>query len=104
MQKYPVKAQVRKQLTLPKLVDLCRSSFETARMDGEAVVASYGALAELKTWLDGKDLAVDVKMNPLVESTLQQETIRRYNQFLQEATGFSSKERARKLRKSAGTD
>jgi hypothetical protein len=41
-------------------------------------------------------------MNPKVPEDVQRDTISRYNRFLEAATGYSAKERARKLRKSAG--
>ncbi len=40
-------------------------------------------------------------MNPKVPEEVARETIARYNRFLEEATGFSAKERAKRLRKSA---
>lgn len=62
---------------------------------------SYGALAGMKVWADGKELAVEVTMNPKVEEAVAQETIRRYNRFLEDVTGYSAKERASRLRKAA---
>ncbi len=40
-------------------------------------------------------------MNPKVTEEVARETIARYNRFLEETTGYSSKERAKRLRKSA---
>ncbi|MGI0068558.1 MAG: DUF5611 family protein [Thermoplasmata archaeon] len=41
-------------------------------------------------------------MDPKVDVEIAAETVRRYNLFLERATGYSAKERAKKLRKSAG--
>ena len=102
VQKYPVRATVRKNLTLPALEEILRSSFGEAHLEGEEAVASYGAISRIAVRPDGRDLAVDPTMNPQVAEEVARETIRRYNQFLETATGFSAKERAKRLRKSAG--
>lgn len=101
MQKYPVRNTARASLTPQALEALCRSHFETAQRDGTSVTSAWGALAALKVWPEGKELAVEVTMNPKVEPPVAAETIRRYNEFLQAATGFTAKERASKMRKAA---
>ena len=103
MQNYPVRTTHRARLTLPALLETCRSTFGTAEVEGEDVVASFGALHRLATRPAGKELRVDVTMDPKVAPDVAAETVRRYNVFLEAATGFSAKERARRLRKSAGS-
>jgi hypothetical protein len=101
VQKYPVRASARAGLSPEGLEALCRAHFERAERDGASVSSGWGALAALKVWPEGKELAVEVTMNPKVDPPIAAETIRRYNEFLQAATGYSSKERASRLRKSA---
>jgi hypothetical protein len=101
VQNYPVRASHRIGLTLPHLLETCRTIFGTAEIKDGDVIATYGALARLATRADGKQLRVDVTMDPKVAPEVAAETVRRYNQFLETATGYSSKERARRLRKSA---
>jgi hypothetical protein len=101
VQRYPVRTTHRAQLRPEVLAQLCTTHFGRAERDGTAVSTSFGAIAALKVWGDGKDLAVEVTMNPKVDNTLAAETIQRYNLFLLGATGYSAKERASKLRKSA---
>ena len=101
MQKYPVRPSHRPRLKLEELGSLCRSVFGSAESSEGAVVTKFGALARLSARPDGKELWVEVTMDPQVPDELQRETVRRYNRFLEEATGYSSKERARRLRKSA---
>lgn len=103
MQLYPVRTSHRAQLTLPHLTELCRTCFDAGEADGQAVSVAWGAIARLKTWPEKKGLAVEVTMDPKVTPEVAGETVRRYNRFLEAATGFSSKERAKRLRKSAGT-
>jgi hypothetical protein len=102
VQKYPMRASARSELDLERLETLCRTHFDDARRDGEAVVSRYGAIEEIRAWPSGKELAVDMRMNAKVDEAVARETIRRYNQFLEDATGFSAKERAKRLRKSGG--
>lgn len=101
MQRYPVRTSHRANLRPEALRELCRAAFESAEVTAEAVEARYGALERLRVRAEGKELAVEVQMNPKVAPEVAAETIRRYNHFLEEVTGYSSKERARRLRQAA---
>jgi len=102
VQKYPVRATERRNLALPALEEILRTCFGDAHVEGDWAVASYGAIERIAVRPEGRELSVDPRMNPHVAEDVARETIRRYNQFLETATGFSSKERAKRLRKSAG--
>ena len=101
MQRYPVRVDHRAQLAPEALERLLRDIFESATREGESASASYGAIARLSVRADRKELAVDLVMNPKVPNDVARETIARYNHFLESATGYSAKERAKRLRKSA---
>ena len=101
VQTYPVRASHRSNLRPEALRELAQTSFGEARVDGERVEASYGALVSLRAQAAAKDLGVEVTMNPKVSDELARETIRRYNEFLEAVTGYSAKERAKRARKSA---
>jgi hypothetical protein len=98
---YPVRTSHRARLTPDALVSVARTAFGTAEVSDGMVAVSFGALTRLTARAAGKELAVEVTMNPNVPVEIAAETVRRYNRFLEEATGFSSKERAKRLRKSA---
>lgn len=102
MQSYPVRATHRARLRDGGLLPIATECFGTARSDGAVTVASFGALTELRAHADGPSLTVEIRMDPKVAEAVARETIQRYNRFLEQATGYSSKERARRLRKSAG--
>jgi len=102
VQKYPVRTTQRQNLALPALEQLLKASFGDAHIEGDAVVSTYGAISRIVVRPVGRELSVDPTMNPQVPEDVARETIRRYNDFLQSATGFSAKERAKRLRKSAG--
>ena len=92
----------RANLAVPALAELVRSHFDSAEIAGDSVATSYGAISRLAVRAHGRDLRVDVTMNPKVPGDVAAETIGRYNRFLQATTGFTAKERAKRLRKSAG--
>ncbi len=102
MQSYPVRATHRRNLDLAAIGAIARQHFESVEIDGTAVRARYGAIDRLSVRPDGRALAIEVRTNPQVEEAVARESIARYNRFLQEVTGYSAKERARRLRKSAG--
>ena len=102
MQNYPVRASHRVGLAPTALEAVLKTHFGTAVIEGDAVVSSYGAISRLSVRPAGRELSVDLTMNPKVPEEVARETIRRYNQFLEAATGYSSKERAKRMRKSAG--
>lgn len=102
MQRYPVRTTHRANLVLASLETVCRRHFDGVVREGESVVAQWGAIEKLTARGEGKELGIELKMNPKVEETVARETIRRYNDFLQDATGFNAKERAKRLRKSGG--
>lgn len=102
VQRYPVKANHRPNLAPEALEQLLRECFGTAGVEGDARTAAFGAIERVIVRGDRKELAVEVTMNPKVSNDVARETIARYNRFLESATGFSSKERAKRLRKSTG--
>ena len=105
MQKYPVRTSHRGNLAPASLERILAVHFEQVGGEGVERTASWGAVTRIAVRAEGKELAVEVTMNPKVPEAVARETIARYNRFLEEATGFSSKERAKRLRKSAtGSD
>jgi len=92
----------RKNLAPPALAEITKTTFGSATIEGEAVTSSFGAIARISARAAGRELEVDVTMDPKVSEAIAAETIRRYNQFLEAVTGFSSKEPAKRLRKSPG--
>ncbi len=102
MQSYPVRTDHRRNLDPEALATIARNHFDRVSVEGGEMLASYGALERLAAKADGRQLSIDVRMNPKVPDDVARETIARYNGFLEDVTGYSSKERAKRLRKSAG--
>lgn len=57
----------------------------------------FGSFARLTCWMEGKELMAESEPAPPTSRETIQDTIRRFNDFLFKATGFTSKERAKKL-------
>ena len=100
MQKYPVRQSHRAGLTAERLEEVARTHFDGAERQADGVHAHYGAIREIVVRPEGRELAVDLAMDPKVTPDVAAATIQRYNRFLEEATGYSSKERAKRLKKS----
>ncbi|MDE1819573.1 MAG: DUF5611 family protein [Euryarchaeota archaeon] len=101
MQKYPVSPKVVKSLSLSTLQSVLQEVFGNGSTEEPFAHASFGALKDLKVGFEGKSMLVETVMDPTVPSEVQQETIRRYNSFLERATGYTAKERAKKLQQAA---
>jgi hypothetical protein len=101
VQKYPVRASHRANLTPENLEKILTSHFGNVAGSGPVRSASYGALSRLSVQAAGREVEVDVTMNPQVPEEVARATIARYNAFLEEVTGYTAKERAKRLRKSA---
>ena len=98
MQEYDIKKGHAKALEGKGLENIMKSIFGSAKADGNFLVSSYGALDELRVAMKSKSiLEVETRMRADVDDKIASETIRLYNDFLLEATGFTSKERKKKL-------
>jgi len=101
VQRYPVRRSHLRRLT-PEAIERLLQSHFTVRPGADGTPeASFGAIAYLSARPVEKELEIDVRMDPKVPEEVARETIRRYNAFLEEATGFTAKERAKRLKKSA---
>ena len=66
------------------------------------LVSSFGALKELVAWPCKKNvLCLETKMDTTVANEVAQDTIKAYNTFLGTVTGFTSKERGKRIQKKA---
>jgi hypothetical protein len=79
---------------------ITEETFGNAKMEGDMVVTSFGALDRMETKTISKtQLFVCTKMRKDVSDDVATETIKRYNQFLEKATGFNAKERGKRAQK-----
>jgi hypothetical protein len=84
------------------LKNIVNDIFGNAKMEGDLIVSTFGALERLETKVAGKTtLFVCTKMRTDVSPEVGADTVKRYNQFLERATGLTSKERGKRLQKKA---
>lgn len=58
---------------------------------------SYGSLKKISVQIKDKKLLVDTESSPDVDPAMAGDTIKRFNQFLGNATGYTSKQRRKKM-------
>lgn len=84
------------------LKDIMTEAFGSAKDEGGKWVASYGAINRVEAKLISKtvvDISSDTDKSKPVE--VQADTIKRWNMFLEAATGYTSKERGKRMQKKA---
>ena len=76
----------------------CFDGVEPEEIDGR-YRAGFKALESISFWIEGKKLCIETKSrpNPMDDEIL--ETNRRFRRFLEEATGYTSKERIKRYKK-----
>ena len=100
MNEYDIKRGHFEKIEGDKLEILMRETFENVKKKDDALISSFGALETISARLEGKKiLCVETKMNTDVDDKTATETIRKYNQFLERATGFSAKDRRKRASK-----
>ncbi len=67
--------------------------------DNGKFTISYGAFKQLTLWLDEKMLCVDTESNKEAKDDAILDTNKRFRVFLEEATGYTAKERLAKAKK-----
>lgn len=84
---------------LRKLVEEC---FGPARREGEWLVASFGALKAVKVRVEGKErLWVDSETDKGASPEAARQTMQVWNHFLERATGYNAKQRAKRVQEQA---
>lgn len=75
--------------------------FEVKPAESEGkMTLSYGAIKELKAWVDNKKLCVETSSDLSVkDEKLILDTNKRFRDFLEEATGYTAKERLKMAKK-----
>jgi hypothetical protein len=101
MRSYRIKRGHFRHIEGEKLTDLVRESFGNADRKDEKISTNFGAIEKLDVWTDGKSLFVDTSMNTAVDEETAVNTRKRFYEFLEKATGFTAKQRAKKAQKEA---
>ena len=84
------------------LKKMMEAAFGSVRTEGGALVSSYGATTRIEVRVIGKtSLDISAVTDKNASPDLAADTIKKWNEFLEKATGFSSKERRNRLQKKA---
>ena len=67
--------------------------------ENEKLTASYGAIQQMEVWIDDKKLHLETESNHNVTDEEIIETNKRFRKFLDDATGYSSKQRSKMAKK-----
>lgn len=67
------------------------------------IITRWGSLSKLAVWVDEqkKVMCVETESNPSCDRDTIRKTIDKFNEFLERATGYSSRERRKKLMRDA---
>ncbi len=103
MQDYEIRRGHASNIEGEKLGSLVKEIFGSAKkLDDGSIETSFGALVKLNVKMkDKKSITVDTVMDAKVDVGTAEETRKKYFSFLDPATGFTSKERAKRLQKKA---
>lgn len=97
MQTYPIRRGHYKNIEGVRLKDIMETTFGPAREEGGKFVAAFGALERITAWADKTALYVDTATNPKVDNDTAVRTREAWNTFLERATGFTAKQRQKKV-------
>lgn len=101
MRDYELRRGVGKNLEGDGLRKIAADVFGQAGVDGQKITVSFGALESLVVWTDGKRLFLETTMKKGVPDQVATDTIKAFNVFLERATGYTAKERGKRVQKAA---
>ncbi len=84
------------------LKKIMEASFGSAKVEGDALISSYGAMTRIEVRIVSKtSMDISATSDKNASPDLAADTIKKWNEFLEKATGFTSKERRNRLQKKA---
>jgi len=102
MQEYDIRRGHQNELEGGKLKAMMQEAFCNVAEEGDMLVSKFGALSRLTVGWDGHNiLKVETVMDKTAAPEAAQSTVKAYYAFLEKATGFTSKERSKRLQKKA---
>jgi hypothetical protein len=85
---------------LERIKGVLETEFLTeVRQEGEKLTLSYGALKSIIVWIASKKLAVVTESAPGAGDDLALDTNKRFRNFLENATGYTAKQRLQMAKK-----
>lgn len=97
MREYKIKKGY--EATSERLEELLRKHFGNFSFEnGYYVVRNFGGIEELKAKIEKKSLLIETKTR-VIDNETSVKTLKAYNSFLEEFTGYTAKERQKMLKK-----
>lgn len=96
MRLYPFKRGHKK--SIDEIEVIMNEIFGNVDRENGHLVASYGALERIEIWIEEGKVAAETKSKK-TENSVAQETLKRWNEFLFRVTGYTAKERKKKMTK-----
>lgn len=81
-----------------RLEEMMEKHFGGFEKEDEAYVATFGA-ARAKMWIEDKMLKVDTETDTNASNDVAAETVKIYNKFLEDLTGYTAKQRQKMMKK-----
>ena len=102
MQTFDIKRGHFRNLENNGLEKIMEKAFGDVAIEGDKLKANYGAMKPITFWIKNKkELCIDIVTDKDVNDEVALKTIKAKNDFLLMATGFSTKERSKRLQKKA---
>ncbi len=92
MRSYSIKKSV--NLDTEKLETILKTIFGSYRKENDKYIVSYKALSKIEIVLKDNKLLIETVSNNNKDG--YEDTIKKYYQFLEQATGYTAKERSKK--------
>lgn len=67
--------------------------------EGSRYTLSYGALKRMAVWIENRKLCVETESDPVARDEATLDTNKRFRKFLEEATGYTAKQRLEMAKK-----
>ncbi len=84
---------------IEEIEEIMREIFGKVESKEGRLISSFKGLSRIEVWLQDKKLAVETESREVGEEDAM-ETLRKWNDFLFRVTGYTSKERKKKMSKS----
>ncbi|MFQ5985954.1 MAG: DUF5611 family protein [Thermoplasmata archaeon] len=101
MRAYDIKRGHARTLEGDGLKMILEECYTSVSRDGEEYLVRHGAIREMRVLVEANQLHVDMAMDTQVDDATAADTIRAHNAFLEQATGFTAKQRRSRLQKKA---
>ncbi|MCJ2531641.1 MAG: DUF5611 family protein [Candidatus Thermoplasmatota archaeon] len=97
MQAYDIKRGHARTLEGGGFQTILEDCYDSVAEEDAGFLVRHGAIQEMRVWVEGNRLHVEMAMDTQVDDATAADTIRAHNAFLERATGFNAKQRRKRL-------